>query len=70
MKQKRHATLQNYIMIYMVLIVYHHVLHMLMLNMAFCFLTACLMTQAAHALYLDSISHATITLNVVIAFWK
>lgn len=37
MKQKRHAILQNYIKIYMVLIVYHHMLHMLMFIMAFCF---------------------------------
>lgn len=37
MEQKRHAILQNYIMMYMVLIVYHHVLHRMMLTMAFCF---------------------------------
>lgn len=68
--KKRHAILQNYIMTYMVLIVYHHMLHMLMFIMAFCFLTSYVMTQATHALYLGSVSHATITLNVVIAFWQ
>lgn len=77
MEQKRHAILQNYIMMYMVLIVYHHMLHRMMLTMAFCFvlffLTACAKTHKQLVLCtwtLLKVSHATITLNVVIAFWK
>ncbi len=47
-EQKRHAILQNYITMYMVLIVYHHMLQRMMLTMFF--LTTCVKTHKQHML--------------------
>lgn len=64
MEQKRHAMLQNYITMYMVLIVNNYMLHRIMLTTIFCFCKTACDAQAASALYLDVahiMSHATIT---------
>ncbi len=61
-RTKAHAVLPNYIMMYMVLIVYQHMLQTTMLTTS---VNTCCVLAVAHS----SIC-ATITLNVVTAFWK